>query len=72
MGRGSDGADNGTKRNVCLMDFLLDINSWRLGIAGKNVLFYYGVEGKGINSFGYWVSNLSNMIGRERFIRRRR
>ena len=53
MGRGSDGADNVMKRNVFLMDFWLDINSWRLGIVGKNVLFYYGVEGKGINSFGY-------------------
>ena len=34
---GIDGTNNGSKRDIFLMDFRLAINFWGLGIARKNV-----------------------------------
>ena len=37
ISRGTNGIDNGSKRDVFLMAFRLAINFWGLGIVGKNV-----------------------------------
>ena len=37
ISRGTNGADNASKRDVFLMDFRLDINFWDLWIVGNNL-----------------------------------
>ena len=37
ISRGPDGANNGSKRGVFLIDFRLAVNFEKLGIVGKNV-----------------------------------